>query len=83
MWLRIREKANRADILVGVCYKPSSQDEEADEILYKQLGGISRLLDLVLAGDFSLPDLCWIYNTAERKLSRRFLECAEVHNFLP
>lgn len=41
LWLRIRGKANRADILVGVCYKLPSQDEEADEILYKQLGAIS------------------------------------------
>jgi len=28
-----------------------------------------------------LPDICWKCNTAERKLSRRFLECVE-DNFL-
>ncbi|GAB0183898.1 hypothetical protein GRJ2_000855100 [Grus japonensis] len=28
-------------------------------------------------GDFNLPDACWKYNTAERKQSRRFLECVE------
>jgi len=28
-------------------------------------------------GDFNLPDICWKYNTAERKQSRRFLECVE------
>lgn len=28
--LRIRGRANKADILVGVCYRPPSQDEEAD-----------------------------------------------------
>jgi len=32
-------------------------------------------------GDFNLPDSCWKYNTAERKQSRRFLECVE-DNFL-
>jgi len=32
-------------------------------------------------GDFNLPDICWKYNTAERKQSRRFLECVE-DNFL-
>ena len=32
-------------------------------------------------GDFSLPDVSWKYNTAERKQSRRFLECVE-ENFL-
>ncbi|GAB0185523.1 hypothetical protein GRJ2_001017600 [Grus japonensis] len=38
-------------------------------------------LALVLVGDFNLPDICWKYNTAERKQSRRFLECVE-DNFL-
>jgi len=32
-------------------------------------------------GDFNLSDICWKYNTAERKRFRRFLECAE-DNFL-
>ncbi|KAK4828821.1 hypothetical protein QYF61_000878 [Mycteria americana] len=38
-------------------------------------------LTLVLVGDFNLPDVCWKYNTAERKQSRRFLECV-ADNFL-
>ena len=37
-WVRIRGKANKADIMVGVCYRRPNQDEEADEIFYKQLG---------------------------------------------
>ena len=28
-------------------------------------------------GDIILPDVCWNYNTAERKHSRRVLECVE------
>ncbi|KAK4823927.1 hypothetical protein QYF61_008313 [Mycteria americana] len=36
---------------------------------------------LVLVGDFNLPDVSWKYNTAERKESRRFLECV-ANNFL-
>jgi len=32
-------------------------------------------------GDFNLPDICWKLSTAERKQSRRFLECVE-DNFL-
>jgi len=32
-------------------------------------------------GDFNLQDICWKYNTAERKQSRKFLECVE-DNFL-
>jgi len=66
---------------VGVCYRPPSQDEETDEIVYKQLGEVSRSLALVLMGDFNSPDVCWKYNTAERKQSRLFLESLE-DNFL-
>ncbi|XP_069721068.1 uncharacterized protein [Phaenicophaeus curvirostris] len=65
----------------GAGLGPASQEEAADELFYKQLGIVSRLLPLVLVGDFNLPDICWKYNTAERKQSRRFLECVE-DNFL-
>ncbi|KAK4820048.1 hypothetical protein QYF61_017894 [Mycteria americana] len=81
LWVRIRGKANKADIVVGVCYRPPNQDEETDELFYKQLGEASRSLALVLVGDFNLPDVCWKYSTAERKQSRRFLECV-ADNFL-
>ncbi|GAB0209080.1 hypothetical protein GRJ2_003373700 [Grus japonensis] len=81
LWVRMRGKANKADILLGVCYRPPSQDEEADEAFYKWLAEVSQSLALVLVGDFNLPDICWKYNIAERKQSRRFLECVE-DNFL-
>jgi len=32
-------------------------------------------------GDLNLPDICWKYNTAETKQSRRLLECVG-DNFL-
>lgn len=32
--VRIREKANDADIFVRVCYKPPKQDEEIDEMFF-------------------------------------------------
>ncbi|GAB0189218.1 hypothetical protein GRJ2_001387100 [Grus japonensis] len=41
LWVIIRREANKADTMVGVCYRPPNQDEEADEILYKQLGEVS------------------------------------------
>ncbi|KAK4831229.1 hypothetical protein QYF61_016327 [Mycteria americana] len=81
LWVRIRGKANKADIVVGVCYRPPNQDEETDKLFYKQLGEASRSLALVLVGDFNLLDVCWKYNTAERKQSRRFLEHV-ADNFL-
>ena len=79
LWVRIRGKANKADIMVGVCYRPPNQDEEADEIFSKQLGEVSQALALVLVGEFNLPDVC--RNAAERKQSRRFPQCVE-ENFL-
>ena len=36
---------------------------------------------LVLMGDFNFADICWEYNLAQKKQSRRFLECME-DNFL-
>ncbi|GAB0206109.1 hypothetical protein GRJ2_003076500 [Grus japonensis] len=36
---------------------------------------------LVLMGDFNHPDICWRDNAAERKQSRKFLECVN-DNFL-
>ena len=77
----MRGKANKADILIGVCYRPSNQDEEVDEVFCKMLAEVSQSLALVFVGDFNLPDICWKYNTAERKQSKRFLQCVQ-DNFL-
>ncbi|PKU42547.1 rna-directed dna polymerase from mobile element jockey- hypothetical protein [Limosa lapponica baueri] len=78
---RIKGKANKADIMVGVYYRPPNQDVEIDEIFYQQLAELSQSLTLVLVGDFNFPDISWEYNTAEREQSRRLLECVE-DNFL-
>ena len=74
IWIGIKAKANKTEVIVGVCYRPPTQDEEVDERLYKQLGEVSSSLPLVLVGDFNFPDVCWNYNTADREQSRRFLE---------
>ncbi|KAJ7414311.1 dtw domain-containing protein 2 [Willisornis vidua] len=76
LWTRIRGKANKAEILMGVCYGPSNQDDEGDELFYKQLADVSKLPAVVLMDDFNLPDICWELNTAKRQ-SRRFLDCIE------
>jgi len=77
LWVKMKGKANKADILLGVCYRPPNQDEEVDEVFYKHLAEVSQSLALVLVGDFNLPDICWKYNTAERKQSGIFMECVE------
>ena len=57
LWVRIKVKANKTDITVGVYYRPLNEDEEVDKILCRQLGEVSRSLPLVLLGDFNFPDI--------------------------
>jgi len=35
LWVRNRGRANKADILVGVCYRLPYQDEETSGVFYK------------------------------------------------
>lgn len=81
LWTRIRGRSKKADILVGVCYRPPNQDNEGDELFYKQLADVSKSTALLLVGDFNLLDICWELNTAQKRQSRKFLECTE-DNFL-
>jgi len=53
LWIKTRAKDSKTDILLGVCYQPPKQDEEADEVFYKRLPEASQLLALVLVGDFT------------------------------
>ena len=66
-WVRIRGRANKADILVGVFYRLLNQDKETEEVFYEQLAEVASLPALVLMGDFNFPDICWKYNTAQKK----------------
>ncbi|RMC19243.1 hypothetical protein DUI87_03849 [Hirundo rustica rustica] len=49
LWVRIKGKANKADILLGVCYRPPNQEEEVDNLLYQQLENVSGSSALVLS----------------------------------
>ena len=33
IWIRIKAKANKTDVIVGVCYRPPNQDEEVGKTL--------------------------------------------------
>ncbi|GAB0176447.1 mitochondrial enolase superfamily member 1 [Grus japonensis] len=81
LWVRIKGRAGAGDIIAGVCYRPPDQGDRADETLYRQIGAASCSQALVLMGDFNHPDICWRDNAAERKQSRKFLECVD-DNFL-
>ena len=69
LWVRMRGEADKADIVLGVRYRPPDQVEEADELFYKWLAVVSESCALVLMGDFNFPDICWKCNTAESKQS--------------
>ncbi|GAB0204924.1 hypothetical protein GRJ2_002958000 [Grus japonensis] len=81
LWVRIKGSAGAGDIIVGVCYRPPDQGDQADEALYRQIGAASHSQALVLMGDFNHPNICWRDNTAGHKQSRKFLECVD-DNFL-
>ena len=42
LWVKIGGRVDKADILVGVCYRPPNQDEETDEMFYEQLAEATR-----------------------------------------
>ncbi|GAB0192596.1 hypothetical protein GRJ2_001724900 [Grus japonensis] len=81
LWVRIKGSAGAGDIIVGVCYRPPDQGDQADEAIYRQIGAASRSQALVLMGDFNHPDICWRDNTAEHRQPRSFPEC--VNDNLP
>ncbi|GAB0209553.1 hypothetical protein GRJ2_003421000 [Grus japonensis] len=80
LWVRIKGRAG--DIIVGVCYRPPDQGDQADEALYRQIGAASCSQALVLMGDFNHPNIYWRGNTAGHKQSRRFLESTDDNFFL-
>ena len=57
LWVWIRGRVNKSDILVGICYRLTNQDEETDEAFYEQLAEVVQLPALVFMGDFNFPDI--------------------------
>ena len=58
LWVKIKGKACRGDILVGVCNRQPHQDGEMDEAFYEQFAEVARSPALVLMGVFNFPDTC-------------------------
>ncbi|GAB0203202.1 hypothetical protein GRJ2_002785800 [Grus japonensis] len=81
LWVRIKGQANKGDVVVGVYYRPPSQDDATDELFFKELREASRSTALVLMGDFNLPDINWEHHTADTSRSRSFLKHLD-DNFL-
>ncbi|RMC22385.1 hypothetical protein DUI87_00699 [Hirundo rustica rustica] len=55
----------------------TTQEEEVDNLIYKQLENVSGSSALVLVGYFNLPDIYREHNTVEKRQSWKFLECVE------
>lgn len=67
LWVRIKERTHKGDIIVGVYYKLPDQEEQVDESSYTQIRAPSCSQDLVLVGDFNHPDICWRGNAANEQ----------------
>ncbi|GAB0186493.1 hypothetical protein GRJ2_001114600 [Grus japonensis] len=81
LWVRIKGQANKGDVIVGVYYRPPSQDDATDELFFKEIIEASRSTALVLMGDFNLPDINWEHHTADTSRFRSFLKHLD-DNFL-
>ena len=54
LWIRIKGQANKGDIIVGVFYRPPCQDDDTDELFFKELRETSKLVVLVLTSTFQM-----------------------------
>lgn len=67
LWVRIKGQENKADV-VGFYYRPPSQNNDMDELFFKEVRYTSRSATLVLVGDFSLQDVNWDLGDSENTL---------------
>ena len=66
---------------MGVCYQPAIQDDNIDELFYKESTDFSTSSAFVLMGDFNFPHISWKYHAAYINRCRKFLKHIE-NNFL-
>lgn len=52
LWVRIRGKASKADVLLGICYRSPNQDEKTDEAFYRYWQKSTNCQPI---GHFNLP----------------------------
>lgn len=37
LWVSIKGQVNKGSVILGVCYRPHSQDDDTDESFFKEL----------------------------------------------
>jgi len=74
-------QTNTGSTVVGVHYRPPSQEEVDYDTFFRHLEEASHLQVVVFMGDFNHPSNCWTGNIAQYKQSRRSLEHSDT-NFL-
>jgi len=77
LWVRISDRGNKGNFVVGVYYRPPGQGEPTDEAFFLQLQEASCSQALIQLGDFNHSNICWESNTVSSRQSRRLLECIE------
>jgi len=77
LWVRIRDRGEKGNLVMGAYYRLPDQGEPADEAFFCQLQEASHLQSLVLLWDYNHPNICWKSSTMRGRQSRRFLECTE------
>lgn len=81
LWMRIKETDIKGTV-VGVYYRPPTQDNGTDELLYRQFEEISGSVTLILMGHSNFLGIYWLYHTTTASKSGKFLKHLEG-NFLP
>ncbi|PKU31487.1 rna-directed dna polymerase from mobile element jockey- hypothetical protein [Limosa lapponica baueri] len=56
-WIKIGGIITKGNLMVGICYEPPNQGDEANETLLRLLKEVSGTQKLVLMGDFNYLDI--------------------------
>ena len=59
LWVGTKGQANKGDVIIGVYSRLPSQDDNTNDLFFRERRDTSRSAALVLMGDFNLPDLNW------------------------
>lgn len=52
------------NVTLGIFYRPSSQDNDSNELFFEEQRNTSKSTALVLMGDFDLAEITWKHHTA-------------------